>query len=59
MHRKPKYTRLQNIDRHTRYMISCMFMLFYPENKKIYKWWQIILVFAFFTFIGFMVSISR
>jgi hypothetical protein len=39
-------------------MISCVFMLFHPDDRKIYKWWQIILVFMFFAFSGFMLTIS-
>jgi len=58
MTRKSRHTITQRIDRNFRLVFSNVFMIFYPEKRKIYVWWEITLILFLITITGIIINIS-
>ena len=59
MKRITRYTNIQKIDRNFRLGFSNILMLFHPEKRKIYVWWEIILILFLIGIIGIIINISN
>ncbi len=58
MKSKSRHTIIQRIDRNFRLGFSNVLMLFHPEKRKIYAWWEIISILFLIAFVGIIINIS-